>query len=268
MKSKRLKVSRVAIVTAAAIVVACGGEQALLVSPHVDGAPPLGVVDDPAGRRTPGEPPCRARARRQLELRCRRERHQRAASVDRPDDYRAGGRGRWSNAHHRDRAARSCTRISLRAPWPAVRASDPAHAVVHGLRLGGTSRTCRHLRRLFRRRSARHRCGDRERARLRDPAGADRHRARTSAFSPSATSPATPSRRRPISSSTASPGLADAADERPATRGPRPPCDRGRHAARRSASRRARRASESSLAGATRARCTCLRSERKPTKHR
>lgn len=49
MKSRRLHVSQVAILTAAAIVVACGGEQALLVSPHVAGAPPLGVIDNPAG---------------------------------------------------------------------------------------------------------------------------------------------------------------------------------------------------------------------------
>lgn len=49
MRSKRLNVSHVAILTAAAIVLACGGDQALLVSPRVDGAPPLGVVDDPAG---------------------------------------------------------------------------------------------------------------------------------------------------------------------------------------------------------------------------
>lgn len=43
MKSKRLNISHFAIITAAAIVVACGGEQALLVSPPVPGAPPLGV---------------------------------------------------------------------------------------------------------------------------------------------------------------------------------------------------------------------------------
>jgi hypothetical protein len=49
MKSRRRPVSHVAILTAAAILVACGGEQALLVSPHVAGAPPLGVVDNPAG---------------------------------------------------------------------------------------------------------------------------------------------------------------------------------------------------------------------------
>ena len=49
MKSKRLNVSHVAIITAAAIVVACGGEQALLVSPPVPGAPPLGVVETPGG---------------------------------------------------------------------------------------------------------------------------------------------------------------------------------------------------------------------------
>ena len=49
MKSKRLNVSHAAILTAAAIVVACGGEQALLVSPPVTGAPPLGVVQNPSG---------------------------------------------------------------------------------------------------------------------------------------------------------------------------------------------------------------------------
>jgi hypothetical protein len=49
MKSKRLNVSHVAILTAAAIVVACGGEQALLVSPRVPGGPPLGVADNPSG---------------------------------------------------------------------------------------------------------------------------------------------------------------------------------------------------------------------------
>lgn len=49
MKSKRLNVSHVAIITAAAIVVACGGEQALLVSPHVPDALPLGVVASPGG---------------------------------------------------------------------------------------------------------------------------------------------------------------------------------------------------------------------------
>jgi hypothetical protein len=49
MKSKRLNVSHAAILTAAAIVIACGGEQALLVSPPVPGAPPLGVVQNPSG---------------------------------------------------------------------------------------------------------------------------------------------------------------------------------------------------------------------------
>jgi ZU5 domain-containing protein len=49
MKSKRLNISQLAIITAAAIVVACGGEQALLVSPSVPGAPPLGVVQSPGG---------------------------------------------------------------------------------------------------------------------------------------------------------------------------------------------------------------------------
>jgi len=49
MMWKRLTAARVAILVAAAIVVACGGEQALLVSPRLDGAPPLGAVSDPAG---------------------------------------------------------------------------------------------------------------------------------------------------------------------------------------------------------------------------
>lgn len=49
MKSKRLNISHLAIITAAAIVAACGGEQALLVSPPVPGAPPLGVVEAPGG---------------------------------------------------------------------------------------------------------------------------------------------------------------------------------------------------------------------------
>ena len=49
MKSKRLNLSHVAIITAGAIIVACGGEQALLVSPPVPGAPPLGVVENSAG---------------------------------------------------------------------------------------------------------------------------------------------------------------------------------------------------------------------------
>jgi hypothetical protein len=38
-----------AVLVAGAIVVACGSEQALLVSPQLDGAPPLGVVTDTAG---------------------------------------------------------------------------------------------------------------------------------------------------------------------------------------------------------------------------
>jgi len=48
---KRLTAKRVALVVAGAILVACGGEQALLVSPRLDGAPPLGVVSDPSGAR-------------------------------------------------------------------------------------------------------------------------------------------------------------------------------------------------------------------------
>ena len=49
--ARRRRAARVAIVATAAIVVACGGEQALLVSPRLDGAPPLGVVSDPSGAR-------------------------------------------------------------------------------------------------------------------------------------------------------------------------------------------------------------------------
>ena len=46
---KRLRIAHAAIlVTAATILVACG-EQALLVSPHLDAALPLGVVADPQG---------------------------------------------------------------------------------------------------------------------------------------------------------------------------------------------------------------------------
>jgi hypothetical protein len=49
MMVKRLAAAHVAILIAAATLVACGGEQALLVSPHLDGAPPLGVVADEKG---------------------------------------------------------------------------------------------------------------------------------------------------------------------------------------------------------------------------
>lgn len=49
MMSKRLRFAHLAIALAAAIAVACGGDQALLVAPRLDGAPPLGVVVDPAG---------------------------------------------------------------------------------------------------------------------------------------------------------------------------------------------------------------------------
>jgi hypothetical protein len=49
MMSKRPTAARLAILIAAAIVVACSGEQALVVSPRLDGAPPVGVVTDPAG---------------------------------------------------------------------------------------------------------------------------------------------------------------------------------------------------------------------------
>ena len=47
--SKRPTAARIAVVAIAAIIVACGGEQALVVSPRLDGAPPLGAVGDPAG---------------------------------------------------------------------------------------------------------------------------------------------------------------------------------------------------------------------------
>lgn len=45
---KRLRIAHVAILVTAAVVVACG-EQALLVSPHLTSALPLGVVADPQG---------------------------------------------------------------------------------------------------------------------------------------------------------------------------------------------------------------------------
>src|SRR5256885_6563543 len=48
---KRLSLAHLALLTAAAIVIACGSEQALLVSPRIDTAPPLGVVADPSGAR-------------------------------------------------------------------------------------------------------------------------------------------------------------------------------------------------------------------------
>jgi hypothetical protein len=48
---KRLTFAHLAIALAAAIVIACGSEQALLVSPRIDGAPPLGVVASPNGAR-------------------------------------------------------------------------------------------------------------------------------------------------------------------------------------------------------------------------
>jgi hypothetical protein len=60
MMSKRPTAARVAILIAAAIAVACGGEQALIVSPGPAGAPPLGVVSDPAG--TPIRPVSRETA--------------------------------------------------------------------------------------------------------------------------------------------------------------------------------------------------------------
>ena len=48
--SQRLRFAHLAIALAAAIVVACGGDQALLVTPRPgDATPPLGVVTDPNG---------------------------------------------------------------------------------------------------------------------------------------------------------------------------------------------------------------------------
>ena len=49
MMSKRLRFAHLVIAIGAAIAVACGGDQALLVTPRPDSAPPLGVVADPAG---------------------------------------------------------------------------------------------------------------------------------------------------------------------------------------------------------------------------
>ena len=49
MMSKRPTAARVALFITAAIVVACSGEETLVVSPRLDGAPPVGVVSDPAG---------------------------------------------------------------------------------------------------------------------------------------------------------------------------------------------------------------------------
>lgn len=49
MKLKRLTVAHAVIAIAAAIVAACGSDQALLVSPHPGDAPPLGVVGNPSG---------------------------------------------------------------------------------------------------------------------------------------------------------------------------------------------------------------------------
>jgi hypothetical protein len=51
MMSKRPTAIRATVLVAAAIVVACGGEGASVVSPRLEGAPPLGVVSDPAGAR-------------------------------------------------------------------------------------------------------------------------------------------------------------------------------------------------------------------------
>jgi hypothetical protein len=48
MMLKRLRIAHVAILVTAATIVACG-EQALLLSPHLSSAPPLGVVADPQG---------------------------------------------------------------------------------------------------------------------------------------------------------------------------------------------------------------------------
>src|SRR5690349_15142876 len=48
--SKRFTSAHATLLIAAAFVVACGNDQALVVSPRLgDGAPPLGVVSDPAG---------------------------------------------------------------------------------------------------------------------------------------------------------------------------------------------------------------------------
>ena len=57
MMWKRSTVAPVAVVAAVAVLVACGGEQSTLVSPRVDGAPPLGVVSSPFGARV--RPVCR-----------------------------------------------------------------------------------------------------------------------------------------------------------------------------------------------------------------
>ncbi len=48
MMLKRPTAARLAILIAAAIIAACSGEQAV-VSPRLDGAPPVGIVTDPAG---------------------------------------------------------------------------------------------------------------------------------------------------------------------------------------------------------------------------
>jgi hypothetical protein len=49
MMSKRPTAARLAILITAATFVACSGEQALVVSPRLDGAKSIGVVTDPAG---------------------------------------------------------------------------------------------------------------------------------------------------------------------------------------------------------------------------
>jgi hypothetical protein len=49
MMLKRLRIAHVAILVAAAIIVVACGDQALLVSPHIASAPPLGVVANPEG---------------------------------------------------------------------------------------------------------------------------------------------------------------------------------------------------------------------------
>ena len=49
MMWKRLTAARVAVLVAAAILIACSSEQALLLSPRPEGAPPMGLVSDPAG---------------------------------------------------------------------------------------------------------------------------------------------------------------------------------------------------------------------------
>jgi len=49
MLLKRLRLAHLATALAATLVVACGGDRALLVTPRPDSAPPLGIVADPNG---------------------------------------------------------------------------------------------------------------------------------------------------------------------------------------------------------------------------